>query len=222
MRLHGGDFRFKKKRVCLPVRKIPMKQEVIWSERRDLNSGPPVPQTGALTGLRYAPNIGPHYSQPGSCAATRAGPALPRSPSRPAVMRIFSATKNSLRGIVDGIKTEAAVREEAIAFVLAVPVGIIIAPSLAWYVAMIAALLVVLAVEFLNTAIEKLSDHVTPEQHPTSAESRISAIRRCSARSRLPVWCGSRQSRCAADCSEHLDCGRCAGAPRAAMTFLYI
>jgi hypothetical protein len=26
-----------------------------WSERRDLNSGPPVPQTGALTGLRYAP-----------------------------------------------------------------------------------------------------------------------------------------------------------------------
>ena len=31
-----------------------------WSERRDLNSGPPVPQTGALTGLRYAPN-GPDY-----------------------------------------------------------------------------------------------------------------------------------------------------------------
>jgi diacylglycerol kinase (ATP) len=30
---------------------------------------------------------------------------------------------------------------------------------------MIATLLVILAVEFLNTAIEKLSDHVTPEQH---------------------------------------------------------
>jgi len=30
----------------------------LWSERRDLNSGPPVPQTGALTGLRYAPNGG--------------------------------------------------------------------------------------------------------------------------------------------------------------------
>ena len=26
-----------------------------WSERRDLNSRPPVPQTGALTGLRHAP-----------------------------------------------------------------------------------------------------------------------------------------------------------------------
>src|SRR5687767_2379143 len=28
-----------------------------WSERRDSNPGPPVPQTGALTGLRYAPPI---------------------------------------------------------------------------------------------------------------------------------------------------------------------
>ena len=34
-----------------------------WSERRDLNSGPPVPQTGALTGLRYAPPMPPDYSQ---------------------------------------------------------------------------------------------------------------------------------------------------------------
>jgi diacylglycerol kinase (ATP) len=81
------------------------------------------------------------------------------------VKRLFSATKNSLRGIVDGVKTETAVREEAIVFVIAVPLGIFVAPSLAWYVAMIAALLVLLAVEFLNTAIEKLSDHVTPEQH---------------------------------------------------------
>jgi diacylglycerol kinase (ATP) len=81
------------------------------------------------------------------------------------VKRILSATKNSLRGLADGIKTEAAIREEAIAFVLAVPIGVFIAPSLAWYVAMIAALLMVFAVEFLNTAIEKLSDHVTPEQH---------------------------------------------------------
>lgn len=79
--------------------------------------------------------------------------------------RILSAIKNSLRGLADGTKTEAAIREEAIVFVLAVPIGIFIAPNLAWYVAMIAALLVVLAVEFLNTAIEKLSDHVTPERH---------------------------------------------------------
>jgi hypothetical protein len=32
-----------------------MLEKWAWSERRDSNSGPPVPQTGALTGLRYAP-----------------------------------------------------------------------------------------------------------------------------------------------------------------------
>jgi hypothetical protein len=30
--------------------------ENFWSERRDLNSGPPVPQTGVLTGLRDSAN----------------------------------------------------------------------------------------------------------------------------------------------------------------------
>ncbi|HUD88668.1 MAG TPA: diacylglycerol kinase [Xanthobacteraceae bacterium] len=85
---------------------------------------------------------------------------------RLAVKRLFSATINSWRGLRYGISTEAAVREEAIALVLALPVGYVIAPSLPWYVAMLAALLVVLAVELLNTAIEKLSDHVTREHHP--------------------------------------------------------
>lgn len=79
--------------------------------------------------------------------------------------RIYSAAKNSLRGLVDGVKTEAAIREEVVVLAFAIPLGVVIAPGLAWYVAMIGTVLVVLAVEFLNTAIEKLSDHVTPEQH---------------------------------------------------------
>jgi diacylglycerol kinase (ATP) len=79
--------------------------------------------------------------------------------------RLFSATKNSLRGLVDGFKTEPALREEAILFVVAVLLGLVLAPSAVWYVAMIGVILVLLAVEFLNTAIEKLADHVTREQH---------------------------------------------------------
>jgi diacylglycerol kinase (ATP) len=71
-----------------------------------------------------------------------------------------------LRGLKGGIRTEAALREEAVALLLALPVGVFVAPSVAWYVAMIASLLAVLAVEFLNTAIEKLSDHVTRDHHP--------------------------------------------------------
>jgi diacylglycerol kinase (ATP) len=84
----------------------------------------------------------------------------------PAVKRLFSATRNSLRGLGYGIRTEPAIREEAIVFVFALPIGFFIAPNTAWFVAMIAVLLVLLAVELLNTAIEKLSDHVTREHHP--------------------------------------------------------
>jgi diacylglycerol kinase (ATP) len=79
--------------------------------------------------------------------------------------RLYSATFNSLRGFVDGVRTEAAVREEVVLLAVAVPLGLVVAPSVAWYVAMIGAILMVLAIEFLNTAVEKLSDHVTPEQH---------------------------------------------------------
>jgi diacylglycerol kinase (ATP) len=77
--------------------------------------------------------------------------------------RLFSATINSLRGLLDGFRTEPALRDEVILLVVALPLGFVVAPSAAWYVAMIGAVLVILAVEFLNTGIEKLADHVTPE-----------------------------------------------------------
>ena len=80
--------------------------------------------------------------------------------------RLFSATLNSLRAFGWGVRREAALREEMIVFLVALPLGYFLAPSPAWYIAMMAALLVVLAVEFLNTAIEKLADHITRERHP--------------------------------------------------------
>jgi diacylglycerol kinase (ATP) len=79
--------------------------------------------------------------------------------------RLYSATQNSLRGFVDGFRTEPALRDEAVLVIVGVPLGLLVAPSGAWYAGMIGALLVVLAIEFLNTAIEKLADHVTREQH---------------------------------------------------------
>ena len=79
--------------------------------------------------------------------------------------RLFSATANSLRGIFDGVRTEPALRDEALLLAVALPLGFVVAPSAAWYVAMIGVVVVLLAIEFLNTAIEKLADHVTREQH---------------------------------------------------------
>jgi diacylglycerol kinase (ATP) len=81
------------------------------------------------------------------------------------VKRLFSATINSLRAFGYGFRHEAALREEMVLLAAGVLVGLVVAPSVAWYVLMIGSLLVLLAVEFLNTAVEKLADHVTPEQH---------------------------------------------------------
>ena len=79
--------------------------------------------------------------------------------------RLFSATINSLRAIGYGFRSEPALREEMVLLMAGLFLGLFIAPSLAWYVAMVGALLGLLAIEFLNTAIEKLADHVTPERH---------------------------------------------------------
>ena len=61
---------------------------------------------------------------------------------------------------------EQAFRHEVFLFAAALPVGIFIAPSFTWYVAMIGVLLLVMAVELLNTGLEKLCDHVMADHHP--------------------------------------------------------
>jgi diacylglycerol kinase (ATP) len=81
------------------------------------------------------------------------------------VKRLYGATLNTLRGLGYCLRHEPAVREEAILLAAGLPVGVFLAPDAAWYVAMIGSLLVVLAVELLNTGIEKLADYVTRERH---------------------------------------------------------
>ena len=73
--------------------------------------------------------------------------------------------------------------------------GAVIAPGVSWYVAMIGSLLVLLSIEFLNTAIEKLSDHVTPEHHIQIGRIKDYGSASCSAVSALPGWSGLPRSR---------------------------
>jgi diacylglycerol kinase (ATP) len=86
--------------------------------------------------------------------------------------RIYLATCKSARGLAHAFRNEAAIRDEVIALAIAIPAAILIAPNIAWYLAMLGALLGTIAVELLNTAIEKLADHVAPEWH-----SAIGAIK---------------------------------------------
>ena len=79
---------------------------------------------------------------------------------------MWRATLNSWAGLKAAARSEAAFREELIALAVSVPLAFFITP-LAWKrLALIGVILLLLVVELLNTAIEKLSDHVTPAQHP--------------------------------------------------------
>ena len=50
-----------------------------------------------------------------------------------------------------------------VALALGLPASFFVAPTIGWWLALIGTLLGLIVVELLNTAIEKLSDHVTPE-----------------------------------------------------------
>ena len=79
------------------------------------------------------------------------------------MIRLWKALINSINGLGWALRHEEAVRQEVVAFAIAVPASFFVAASLAWWLALIGALLVLIVVELLNTAVEKLSDHVTPE-----------------------------------------------------------
>ena len=79
---------------------------------------------------------------------------------------MWRATLNSWRGLIAAAKSEQAFREELVALLIAVPLAFVIAPEAWKRLVLIGVILLLMAVELLNTALEKLSDHVTPAQHP--------------------------------------------------------
>lgn len=80
--------------------------------------------------------------------------------------QITRATVHTSRGLVAATRTEMAFRLEIAALVLSVPLAFLVAGESWKRLALIAVVLLVLIIELLNTAIEKLSDHVTPTNHP--------------------------------------------------------
>jgi diacylglycerol kinase (ATP) len=75
------------------------------------------------------------------------------------VRRLLLATINSWNGLRAAARSEQAFRQELAVFVLALPLAFLIGRGLWQRIALI-------GVVALNTAIEKLSDHVTPDTHP--------------------------------------------------------
>jgi diacylglycerol kinase (ATP) len=79
--------------------------------------------------------------------------------------RIWQATLNSWKGIVAAAQTEMAFRQELVLLAAAIPLSLYLTPDFGRRLALIGSLIFVMIVELLNTAVEKLCDHVTSEQH---------------------------------------------------------
>lgn len=75
-------------------------------------------------------------------------------------MRILKALVNSVRALNRGLRTEPALRQEAILVLFGVPIAYCISDNAGVLVLVIA---VVFAVECLNTALEKLCDKINPD-----------------------------------------------------------
>ena len=78
--------------------------------------------------------------------------------------RFLRATINTWRGLRDISRNEPAFRQELILLVVAVPLALVIAQETWKRLLLIGLVLLVLVVELLNTAIEKLADRVSREQ----------------------------------------------------------
>jgi len=83
--------------------------------------------------------------------------------------RIVAAFFNSLAAIRFGFTREPALREEMILFAIALPVAPLLTLEPWKLITLWGSLLVVLAIEFLNTGLEKLADRVTRQDDPLIA-----------------------------------------------------
>ncbi|MBW4052797.1 MAG: diacylglycerol kinase [Proteobacteria bacterium] len=82
----------------------------------------------------------------------------------------------ALAGIAHGLRTERSVRFEALVFLLVLAVLAFFRPGPLWWAATALASAGVLATELLNTAVEALADHLSPEFHP-----QIRVVKDCAA-----------------------------------------
>ena len=82
------------------------------------------------------------------------------------MLRFWRATINTRNGLAFAIRSEQAVREEIAALVLALPLAWLCGATTMRRVELVAAVVLVLIVELLNTAIEKLADRLTTDHDP--------------------------------------------------------
>jgi diacylglycerol kinase (ATP) len=82
------------------------------------------------------------------------------------VLRLLRATINSWNGLIFATRSEQAIRQELFALLLTLPLAWLVGATAARRVELVAVVLLLLVVELLNTAIEKLADRLTTDHDP--------------------------------------------------------
>jgi diacylglycerol kinase (ATP) len=81
-------------------------------------------------------------------------------------MKIAVSFKYACNGLKVCLKTQANFRTHLLAATVAVATGAALHISVMQWLALMFCISMVLAAELLNTAVEKLCDHITPAHHP--------------------------------------------------------
>jgi diacylglycerol kinase (ATP) len=82
----------------------------------------------------------------------------------------------ALHGLAHALRSERSIRTQAAVGAAAFLVLVVLRPSPGWWALTAVASAAVIAAELLNTAIEELADHLSPEEHP-----RIRRVKDCAA-----------------------------------------
>lgn len=89
-----------------------------------------------------------------------------------AIRRLGPATQVSLKGLAYAWRTEASFRHEAVLLVVGIAIALWIDAPWAARAALIASLLLVLAVELINSAIEAIVDLACPGHHELAGHAK--------------------------------------------------
>lgn len=88
------------------------------------------------------------------------------------IPRLINASRYSLAGLKAAFKSEAAFRQEAVAAVILVPLGIFWGASGTERAMLVFSVLLVLVVELLNSGLEAVVDRVGTDFHPLSKKAK--------------------------------------------------
>ena len=88
------------------------------------------------------------------------------------MVRAWHAAKNSWHGLVFAFKEESAFRQELTLFVLLTPIALVLPVSLFEKAVLVCSLVLVMAIELLNSSVEAAIDRISFEHHDLSKRAK--------------------------------------------------